>query len=307
MIKGLFKDSHPVIQLLMMLVFIFSGAFVGQFFGILVIFMKYGLSMEIAQTIMNNMVDYPATLRELQFFSVLGSFIFPGIILAYLFSDNYKDYLKIDTPIRMSPVVWVILSMIVALPLQNFIACYNQELHFPETLKPLEDALRLQEEAADSITRSMLNMENLWALILNIVVVALFAAVGEEFIFRGVLQNVFGRFLHNKHVIIWSVAIIFSLAHFQFFGFVPRVLLGAYFGYLVYFTNNIWLPVIAHFTNNFIIVINFWIYKNQPEKLEDMDAIGTGPSWWMALVSLIFFAIIFMKIKKDSKLQSLSS
>ncbi|MDL2322397.1 CPBP family intramembrane metalloprotease [Bacteroidales bacterium OttesenSCG-928-A17] len=307
MLKGIFKDSHPAIQLLMMLVFIFSGALAGQLLGMFVIFMKYGFSIEIVQAVMSNMVDYPVALRELQFFSALGTFIFPAIVLGYLFSDNYKDYLKIDAPIRISPVVWVILSMIVVLPFLNFIAYYNQQIHFPEYLKPLEERLRLQEETAENITRSMLNMENLWALILNTVVVGLFAAVGEEFIFRGILQNVFGKFLRNKHVIIWTVAIIFSLAHFQFFGFVPRVLLGAYFGYLVYFTNNIWIPVIAHFTHNFIIVMSFWVYKEQPEKLDDMDAIGTGPSWWMALISLIFFIAVFRIIQKQSQLQNLSS
>ena len=307
MLKGLFKNSHPVVALLMLLVFVLSGALAGQIIGMMVIFLKYGFSTEVVKVILENLADYPSALREIQFFSSLGSFIFPAIILAYLLSDDYKNYLKIDVPVYFSMSMWTILSMIVALPLLNFIAYYNQQISFPEILKPVENLLREQESVNEGISLAMLSAENLWALILNIVVIGIFAAVGEEFIFRGVLQNILGRFIRNHHLVIWTAAIIFSAAHFQFFGFVPRMLIGAYFGYLIFYTKNMWMPVIAHFTHNFIIIISFWIFKDQPENLEEMDSLGIGSLWWVALISLALFVAIFIKIKRQSQLQNFSS
>jgi CAAX amino terminal protease family. len=303
MFKALFKDSHPVVQLLMLLTFVFAGAMAGQFIGIAVVFLKYGFSKEIVEVLLQNITDYPAVIREMQFFSSLGTFVFPALALAYLFSDNYKNYLKIDTPVYFSPAIWTIISMVVGLPFLNFIAYYNQQIHFPEFLKPLEEILRAQENSRLELTESLLNAENVWALILNIVVIGIFAAVGEEFIFRGILQNVFSRFIGNIHVVIWLVAIIFSLAHFQFFGFVLRVLLGAYLGYLVYFTKNIWIPVLAHLVNNLIIILSYWHYGGDKlEEIGSMEKIGTWSYWLISFTSLTFFLLIFRTIRKQSRL-----
>jgi len=300
MLKGLFKDSHPVVQLLILLVLVLTGALAGQLAGVTVCFLKYGFSMEIVEAMLRNMAEYPSALRELQFFASLGAFVFPAIFSAYLFSDDNKGYLKIDTPVYFSLTIWTVVSMQIALPFLNFVAYFNQQIHFPESLRFLEELLRNQEELNQTLSVSMLKAENTWALILNIVVIGIFAAVGEEFIFRGILQNVFGRFIRNKHVVIWLVAVIFSAIHLQFYGFIPRVLLGAYFGYLLYFTKNMWMPVIAHLVNNLFIILAYWNYGDHPEKLEKMDQVGTGPSWWMALLSLVLFGVIFGIIRRQS-------
>ena len=300
MLKGIFKESHPLVQLLLVLAFVFSGAIAGQFIGIFVVFIKYGFSMEIVDAILKNLTEYASVIREIQFFSALGMFVFPALILAYLFSEDYKNYLKIDTPVSLPLCLWVVVSIVVSFPFLNFVAYYNDAIHFPEALKPLEDILRAQDEANRAMSKAMLNADSMWDLTMNIVVAGIFAAVGEEFVFRGILQRVFSRILRNKHVVIWTVALIFSLAHFQFFGLVPRLLLGAYFGYLVYFTKNIWIPVIAHFFNNFVIILNFWSLKDNPEALEAMDKVGSGSSWWVALVSLVLFALVFGIIRKQA-------
>ena len=307
MLKGIFKDASSFIQILLLFFFFFSGAIAGELIGTVVVMMKNGFSVENFNTVQQNLQAYPEILREIHFFSSLGGFVFPSLIAAYLFSGDYKNYLKIDTPIQTSVVLWAALSMFVAIPCLDFIAYYNQQIHFPEYLKPLEVTLRTQEENMTVLSEAMMQMNSLWDLILGIVVVAIFAAIGEEFLFRGVFQNIFGRFIRNKHWVIWIAATVFSLAHFQFFGFIPRLLLGAYLGYLLYFTKNIWVPVVAHFTNNFIIIMCYWIFRDKPEQLEKIDNVSAGSSWWLALVSLIIFVIIFVKIRKESRLQDFSS
>lgn len=303
MIKGLFKESHPIVQLLMLLAVAIIGAMFASIVWVFVDFVKNGFSMENVGSFMNNLMDNPARLREMQFFSALGTFIFPAILLAYLFSDNYKDYLYLDTPFDLSLTLLTIVSMLVAFPLWNFLAYYNQQMAFPESLKFLEDIMRSQEEQNGQMMEMMLYAENTWALVFNIVIIAIFAAVGEEFIFRGVLQNIIEKFKINYHLVIWIAAIIFSAVHFQFYGFIPRMLMGAYFGYILYFTKNMWMPVLAHFTNNFTIVILSYIYQDQPEVLEATDAIGIGDTAWMAVVSLILLIGCFILIRKKSKLQ----
>jgi len=101
--------------------------------------------------------------------------------------------------------------------------------------------------------------------------------------FRGAVQRVIQPW-KGIQVSIWITAIIFSTIHFQFYGFVPRMLMGAFFGYLLFWSKNLWFPVIAHFTNNAIAVI-FYYLKFNGFKLPDIDSIGTGNTIWIGLVS----------------------
>jgi membrane protease YdiL (CAAX protease family) len=85
---------------------------------------------------------------------------------------------------------------------------------------------------------------------INLIMIAVLPALGEEFIFRGVFQKIFCRLFGSGHIAIWITAFIFSFVHLQFFGFLPRFILGLLFGYLFYWSRTLWLPVIAHFVNN---------------------------------------------------------
>jgi membrane protease YdiL (CAAX protease family) len=169
----------------------------------------------------------------------------------------------------------------------------------PEALKGLENWIKGNEEAAAQLLEKMLYADNLGVLIFNILIVCIFTGIGEEFMFRGLLQNLFGRVIRNSHAVIWIVAIVFSIVHFQFYGFLPRMLLGAWFGYLLYYTKTIWIPVLAHFTHNFISIIIYYIFQDTPQEMQEIDAIGTGSTWWLAVASFALFAFCFGRIKRD--------
>lgn len=297
-LKGIFKNSNGFIQLLMLSAVVFFGLLFGQILTVVVLFFRSGADVESVISLVTNIMDYPEYLREMQFISQLCVFIFPSLLLAYLFSDNYKEYLRTDSALNGSTVFWTILSMILVLPALNFTTCLNQEMALPEFLKPLEDLMRSMEEQNAKATESMLYAKNTIDFIFNILIVAVFAAIGEEFLFRGVLQTVFGKSIRNRHIVIWSVAILFSAIHFQFFGFVPRMLLGVYFGYLLYYTQNIWIPIMAHFTNNFITVVLYRIYQDNPQAMENVDSIGYGSTWWLTVVSLVLFIFACSRIRK---------
>ena len=296
--KGAFKDSSVFVQLLIFISIALLGLMAASFLSSIFIAMKFGISPEVIEEVGKNMINYPDLLRNMQFFQVLGLFIFPALICAYLFSDNYKSYLQIDTPVHLPIAALTVLSVLVAIPFLNFIYVLNQQMVFPEWLQGVEIRIMEMERAQAEILEKILYAEHIGILLFNIVVIAILTGVGEEFVFRGVLQNLCGRILKNPHCIIWIVAIIFSFMHFQFYGFIPRVLLGAYMGYLLYYTKNMWMPVLAHFANNCFSVIAYYIFQDFPEKMQQMELVGTGTTWWLSVASLGLFIFLFLQIKK---------
>ena len=133
----------------------------------------------------------------------------------------------------------------------------------------------------------------------NLIVIAVAAGITEEFLFGGALQRIIGKWTYNHHIIIWSAAIIFSTFHMQFFGFLPRMLLGAYFGYLLYWTRNIWIPVFAHFVNNAIAVISMSDAKLKDNEFitGDISTQNLLPYTIVAIVALFFFVRCCRKLK----------
>jgi membrane protease YdiL (CAAX protease family) len=303
-IKGIFKNSGGLIQFILFIGIVILGSVIGGIASMFLILLKSGFNAGVMTEIMSNLTDYPVYLRQLQFLSQLGTFVFPALLASYLFSENYKEYLYLNTPFNGSIVFWTILSMIFVLPFLNLITQLNEQMVLPDFLKGLEEFLKSMEESAAKLTESMLHAENIQAILFNILVVAVFAAIGEEFVFRGVLQRIFGRMIRNNHIVIWSVAFIFSAIHFQFFGFVPRLLLGAYFGYLLYFTKNLWIPILAHFTNNFIGVMLFAIYQDDSEKMKAIDSLGNGSTWWLSVLSLLLFIWAVRQIRRRKVIES---
>jgi membrane protease YdiL (CAAX protease family) len=117
--------------------------------------------------------------------------------------------------------------------------------------------------------------------------------------FRGLLQTFFGRMISNPHVLIWIVAFLFSAMHLQFYGFITRLLLGAWLGYLMYYTKTIWIPVLAHITNNFAVIAAHYLLQNNPEESQKLDALGTGATLWLSAVSFVLFYLCFIQIRKS--------
>jgi membrane protease YdiL (CAAX protease family) len=111
-------------------------------------------------------------------------------------------------------------------------------------------------------------------LLLNLFVVAILPAIGEELIFRGAFQKLFSQLFKNKHIGIWLAAALFSAIHLQFYGFIPRMLLGAIFGYLLYWSGSLWVPIWAHFVNNAMgVTLSYLSQKGIVS--EDIENIGT--------------------------------
>ena len=176
----------------------------------------------------------------------------------------------------------------------------------PEKFSAIETWMRNKEASAQLITDQLLNVHSLGALVLLIFVIGILTGIGEEALFRGLLQKLLWEKTGNKHAAIWIGAIIFSTVHFQFFGFIPRMLLGAFFGYLLVWSGNIWLPITAHFFNNSITVV-FRYIENQGYELSYFEKLGTmeNGTWDIAVYSLILFVLCSYTLYKYLQKKSL--
>jgi membrane protease YdiL (CAAX protease family) len=126
-------------------------------------------------------------------------------------------------------------------------------------------------------------------------VIAVLPGIGEELLFRGFLQNLLKRIFKNDHVAIWVAAVLFSAIHFQFYGFIPRMLLGALFGYIYVWSGNLLYPIIAHFVNNCVSLVALYVYQ---KGLTDIDVESTEalPTMYVIIFSALFVVtLIYFK------------
>ena len=297
-LKAAFKNSPVYIQLLMLLVIIASCMIVAVFFSSVLIISKVGISPEAIVEVQQNLFDNPEIIRGTLLLQTLGIFLFPAIICAWLFSDDYKEYLGVDQPIYKPVAIWAILSIIVAVPFINLSHHLNQQMVLPEAFSWLEKWMKEMEDTNSRTFEAILNTKSIPTIIFNILISCVIAAISEEFMFRGLLQKFFSRIIPNPHVLIWTIAILFSAMHFQFYGFIPRMILGACLGYLMYYTKTIWIPVLAHFTNNFLSLATYYLFQDKPDEMQNIDTIGTGATWWLSVASLALLFFCFTQIKK---------
>ncbi len=227
-----------------------------------------------------------ASLKWLQLLQTLGTFLLPPIICAAIWDKQHKplSWLQLNKGVDKGQVVVAIILMIGAIPAINLLADLNSRIELPESLDFIEQKLKAYEASAALLTERFLKADNAWQLLLNIGLMALLPALAEELSFRGTLQQILG----SKHMAIWITAIVFSAIHMQFYGFIPRMLMGAAFGYVFVWTGSLWIPVVMHFTNNGIAVLAYYIFGTENSYA---DTIGAGVTWWLGVISLILTSL----------------
>ncbi|HOG05503.1 MAG TPA: type II CAAX endopeptidase family protein [Paludibacter sp.] len=234
-------------------------------------------------------------LKLAQFFQSLGLFVIPPFILAYLWSEEPLGYLRINRNPSGEYVLFAVIVMLVAIPAINLLGELNHAIPFPDSLSSLENYLVDMEKRAEDLTIRMLDVNSVGGLLVNIGLIAIIPAVGEELFFRGIIQQVLQTNL-KSHAAVWITAIIFSTIHFQFFGFIPRVLMGAFLGYLLVWTKNMWVPIIAHFANNATAVL-FYYFKGEGNTF-DIDNIGKSDTYLIGIISLIAVLLLIYLFRK---------
>jgi uncharacterized protein len=286
-------------SLFIILISTFVFLILGTVLGIMIFDVKFSEITSILSDFKNTKTL--ALLKFMQIFQSIGIFIIPPIILGYFFHNNPIRYLKINIKPKTKSFFLTISIMIVALPLINLLGEINSNLSLPEFMSSIETWMKQKEADAMKITEAFLNVETYWGFAINIVMIAIIPGIGEELLFRGVLQRLFAEWFKNIHYGIILSALLFSAMHMQFYGFFPRMLMGILFGYLFYWSGSIWIPILAHFTNNVLaVIVSFYINKGFIN--EKVETIGnSSDSVIYALFSLLTISaliLLFYRIER---------
>ena len=220
-----------------------------------------------------------AALRISMVIQDLLVFILPPLVTALVCTRLPARLLAVDRKPSGLTVMLAVVALLCSIPAMNLVVAWNQSWHLPASLSSVEESLRQMEEAAKGVTDMLMQGATVGSLLVSVLIVGVMAGFGEELFFRGAMQRILmmGRSM-NPHVAIWITACVFSLLHFQMFGFVPRVLLGAFFGYLLWWSGSVWVPIILHALNNSLVVIIEWTNTNYPGVLSGADTVGASPA-----------------------------
>lgn len=298
-----------LIRLLSLLFVLLCGFFITFLLYFVVLLLQNGFSTELVEKSLSGLSGDADQIRILQTLQTLCIFIVPPFVLCSMYGVTTKHFLSLALP-NWKPALAGILSIVVLMPALNAVVDWNAGLHLPESLQGLEQWMRSSEDSAKSITDKLMAGTSALDLTLNLLVVAVLAGIGEELFFRGLLLRVLTDAFKSKdhhvvkpwamHTAIWTVAFLFSAIHLQFFGFFPRLIIGAWFGYLLWWTGSIWVPVLAHLTNNAIATLTVF-GQNKGLLSDNPDRWGLDETWWLSLVSLALTAAAayyFISLKK---------
>lgn len=218
------------------------------------------------------------------------AFIMPAVVTMGILYRRPLGAMGLDTAPPLSAIAIVILFYIISLPAMNWLVEMNKAMSLPTWMAGIEQAMRAAEDSATETTRQILDINSVWQLIVCVLVVGVLAGLSEEMLFRGAMLRTMQQSRLGKHAVVWITAILFSAFHLQFYGFVPRMLLGVWLGYLLVWTGSLWVPIIAHTLNNSTVVM--FSYLTHLGLLNEgygdhlgLPAQGSFP--WLAIVSII--------------------
>ena len=249
--------------------------------------------------------DEPSTISLIKYFQVvqsIGLFIIPPIIIGYLFEGNSWNYLNINKKQGTWVYVLALICILGISPFISYIGTINNDMAFPPAFSEIENWMKNMEESANLMIKRFIQTNSLGGIAFNILMIAIIPAIGEEFLFRGVLQKIITSITKNYHWGIWIAAFVFSALHLQFYGFIPRMILGALFGYLLVFTGSLRIPIFCHFINNLTGVIFLYLEKNGLDFLKTWNESNMDLSltWPLALGSIVLTIFIMIIIKRKS-------
>lgn len=225
----------------------------------------------------------------------LLAFIVPAIIAMAIFYRRPFHAMGLDHAPGWLSLVVIILFYIASLPAMNWLVSFNEAMSLPSWMGGLESWMREAEDAAAEATQRILDINSAGMLVASVFVVGFMAGLSEEMLFRGAILRTMQDSRLGTHAVVWIVAILFSAFHMQFYGFIPRMVLGLWLGYLFVWTRNLWVPIIAHTLNNSTVVVFSYLTNKElvPEGFADNIGIpAQGALPWLAIVSFMASIII---------------
>jgi membrane protease YdiL (CAAX protease family) len=296
--RAILDNTSPPLKLLVLVFVILISLLFTLIFAIVLGFAIFG----------GGMLDYvqeglelsdPAFLPVIQYLQIvntIGLFLLPALVFAILADRMPWRYLSMKVSPRLFTIIMGSAVIVSILPFIAWLAELNGAMVLPEWLSGLEDWMRSSEDQAVELTEMFLSTSTIGGLAINLIMIAILPALGEEFLFRGVILRLFGEWTKNTHIAVLISAFLFSALHLQFYGFLPRFILGVVLGYLFVWTRSVWVPVIIHFVNNGIAVVGGWYYA-RGEVDKDIESIGRADQAWVILGSFIVVVFFMLLIR----------
>lgn len=241
----------------------------------------------------NVIEDARVVTRLASIFQGVFVFILPAILTAVLSTKLPAKLLCLQGKPSWVALVAVVAIMLASMTAMEWIVDWNQNIKLPQSMESIERLISSLESAVGDTVHLMLGEPTAGNIIVSILIVGVLAGFSEELFFRGAMQRLFAQTGLGPHGAIWLTAFIFSAIHMQFYGFVPRFLLGAYFGYLLYWSDSLWVPITAHILNNVAAVSMYYITGN--------EMTGVETSWYSVLSSALFTGVLLVAFKRYCK------
>ena len=301
-LKAMWIDTTAYSKFLLAVGVVLISAVVFTLISTLAATVIYGIDLAHLQEVLNDSSNPRAIpmLKFIQAFSAIGAFIFPALAIAFLFDHQPMNYLSISKRINITSALLVVVALIAALPLINYLGDLTSRMSLPSFLSGIEKWMKESEAKAAELTKQFLEMHSRSDLLLNIFLIGLLPAIGEELLFRGIIQKIFSEWSKNIHIGIWASAILFSAMHLQFYGFIPRMMLGGMMGYLLVWSGSLWLPILAHFVNNASAVIFIYLFKEEMMSV-DPDKIGIENDYLFVISSALVTGFLLWIVYKKEK------
>lgn len=291
-------NERPAFSSILIIIgFVLIGMVFGNILAALIMVTVGGIGTDNISNINGALMDSPSGWLALmlgQGVAALFTFVFSGLLYWRLVEGKKFSDLSFRPLPSATIFLFAIIIQIFFMPFNGWLQATNESMQLPAALKGLEDFMRNMEDSLSGMTEFLTTFDTIGELILAFIVIAVIAGIGEEIIFRGLIQRKLQIGLKNPHAAIWIAAFIFSAIHFQFYGFLPRLALGAMFGYFYYFTGNIWVPIVAHiFNNGFAVTLLYLSHQElisaEVEKMDDVPFAAGIASFLLAIGLLWFF------------------
>lgn len=298
--KGIWSQTNHSTLLYYLLVVILGGLIASYLLGAIFCQAVYGISFfSSSQVVFDpSNSELISAMKAMQFFNALGTFVLPPVVFLHLRGLGLIEHLKLGNSLRIKGSALVFVMAVVMIPLANFLGALNEALPLPEFLSFLSQA----EEQTLLLTEQFLVMDTYSDLLFMILLMGVVAAVGEELLFRGIIQNLFQSWSGSKHLAIWLTALLFSVIHLQYHAILPRFVLGAFIGYVYVNSGNLRAAILLHFFyNTTLVVLSFLIQHNHVDTaLETVGAESILVAVFLALI------LLFTSLKVLPKVKSLS-
>lgn len=292
------EDRNLTDSLLLKAIFLLVSIILCSLLGTLLIqlisyFKGWSLAEILAELGPESSLEKRNYIRLSHLLSQTFTFAIPSLLVAWFFyRQRMWHYLRLLPPPSLSLLGYGILIILVSFPLSQLTYWLNQQIPLPEWMSGIEDQ-------ANGTILALLQMESPWILLYNLLVIAVLPAIGEELLFRGLLQQQLAKRFLRPQLAVWIAALIFSAFHLQFAGFLPRLLLGALLGYLLLWTHSLWIPIAGHFVFNGVQVLGQYVLGEEMINADPEQAFS--PNWPAVLISAALLTALIYGIRREGQ------